>query len=177
MDGGTVLGDHEVDANVVDATGNGHGIADQVLKPHWSLEVKIRADAVVDRLTNMCPFWCVEGTATEAGDGWRDQLNQLRNAIKTINPILHQLLAIVIEEKWLNNNTRIHIAAIHGWIFAASGCRQPHRCDCLGIFVVDQKPCRALGDLEMSIFVAKCISIPVEKPLALIAEEACGMFL
>ena len=114
MDRGTVLGDHKVDANVVDATGNGHGIADHVLKTAWTLEVKDGGDTALDRLLDACPFRCVERTATEACDGWRDQLNQLRDAIKTINPILHQLLAIVIEEKWLNNNACIHVAAIHG---------------------------------------------------------------
>ena len=90
------MGDHEVDANVVDATGNGHGIADHFLETDWSLEVKIWADAVVDRLTNMCPFWCVESTATEAGDGWRDQLNQLRDAIEAVDANLHRLLTVVI---------------------------------------------------------------------------------
>jgi hypothetical protein len=96
MDGGSILRDHEVDTDMIDAAGNGHGIADHVLKTHWSLEVKIWADTAMDRLTNMCPFRCVESTATETGDSWRYEFNQLWDAIEAVDPKLCRLLAVVI---------------------------------------------------------------------------------
>ena len=108
---------------MIDAAGNGHGIADHVLKTAWTLEVKDGGDTALDRLLDTCPFRCVQSAAAEACDGWGYELNHLRDAIKTINPILHQLLAVVIKEKGLNDNPGIHKTDIHSGCCATNGCR------------------------------------------------------